>query len=799
MEIFELELEKENIKIGAAKAPYEESLTLLKQMAAKGAFTYKKKPLVVDLFSSITPKWEVHKTPEGKLILEGSISLQDKKIPLQDLLYIAPSDPIWFITGNRLKVFSEATSWKMVQNLPRTITSKELEELLEEGLVTLQFSGSYQKEPLPFLKLTDRGGAFANLFMDYGQSQYGIEDPLDQSLRNISSEALWEKDLIETGYQKKTVDRSRYYCPLDKVGKSLAFLLELGWKVFDAKNNRIILETGRKLEAELIKERIRVTGSLQFSEFEAPLSDIKGTFNRRESFLQLGEGTVGLIKDPIELEELFEDASIVSEGINLPKNKLSALLEQSEIQFSKDLTRLKNASQEEATPSALFKGTLRPYQHAGLNFLETLCRTGFPAVLADEMGLGKTVQLLAFLSLKDPERRHLIVTPASLLFNWENEIKRFLPDFPCERFESRLPTKGAILVSYHKLRENILQFQGENFDTLVLDEAHFIKNPDSKIAQAVCSLTAAFRVSLTGTLVENHAKELWSQFRFLMPGFLGDRTTFESHLSLAEVDSRYAKKIKKQIRPFLLRRKKEEVAKDLPPLTEQLCLIEMPLEQQNAYETFLKEVKGGLLKKISLEGASKQRMEIFETILRLRQIACHPLLFGLEAPSGKMEALLSDVETIADEGKKVLIFSQFTSLLTLVAKELKERNISFTRLDGTTQNREEPVKAFQEDPAVSVFLLSLKAGGVGLNLTAADYVILYEPWWNEAAEAQAIGRAHRIGQTKPVIAKRYIAKESIEEKMQSLKAAKLNLSDQLVEEELNALPINDLVELLESL
>lgn len=553
------------------------------------------------------------------------------------------------------------------------------------------------------------------------------------------------------------------------------------------------------MNAQLIKERIQVTGSVQFAEFEAPLNEIQGAFNRRDSFLQLGEGSVGLIRDPRDLEELFEDSSLISEGIDLPKSQLSVLLERPEIQFSNDLSLLKNASKEEAFPGKLFKGTLRPYQQSGLNFLETLCRTGFPAVLADEMGLGKTVQLLAFLSLKDPEKRHLIVTPASLLFNWKNEIERFLPEFPCVRFESELPKNGAILVSYHKLRENIARFQGESFETLVLDEAHFIKNPDSKIAQAVCSLTAQFRVSLTGTLIENHAKELWSQFRFLMPGFLGDRANFESHLSLAEVDSRYAKKIKKQIRPFLLRRKKEEVAKDLPPLTEQLCYIEMPKEQLDAYETFLKDVKGGLLKKISLEGASKQRMEIFETILRLRQIACHPLLFGIEASSGKMETLLSDIETIADEGKKVLVFSQFTSLLTLIAKELKERKIPFVRLDGSTQDREEPVKAFQEDPTVSVFLLSLKAGGVGLNLTAADYVILYEPWWNEAAEAQAIGRAHRIGQTKPVIAKRYIAKESLEEKMLTLKAAKLNLSDQLVEDELNALPINDLVELLESL
>lgn len=798
MEKYELEIEKDQLKIGNVKVPYDRSLPLLKQMAAKGSFTFKGKPLIVDLFSSIQPEWNASKTEAGKLILNGSITLQEKIIPIQDLDFIAPSDPIWFIAGNRLKLMVGSTPWKLVRNLPREISPEELEELLEDHPIALQFSGSFKKEPLPFLRLTDRGGAFANLFMDYGEKQYLMDEIHDQSVRNLSAESAWEKDLIETGYQKKTVDRSNYYCPLDKVGKSLAFLLELGWKLFDSQGNRILLESNRTLKAELVRERIQINGTLKFADYEASIEAVRGAFNRRDSFIQLSEGAVGLVQDPEILGELFEDSTIASEGIQTPKSRLAAILDQPVISLNKNLELLK-APQKSAAPSPDFKGVLRPYQLEGLNFLNTLYNLELPAVLADEMGLGKTVQYLALLSLQDPTKKHLIVTPASLLFNWESELKRFLPNFPCQRFEDILPQHGAILVSYHKLRENIELFRPEEFETLVLDEAHFIKNPDSKIAQAVCSLKARFRTSMTGTLIENHAKELWSQFRFLMPGFLSNRQEFESNLSLAEVDSRYAKKIKKQIRPFLLRRKKEEVAKDLPPLTEQLCSIEMPKEQLDAYESFLKEAKSGLLKKISLEGASKQRMEIFETILRLRQIACHPLLFGIDAPSGKMEALLSDIETIADEGKKVLVFSQFTSLLTLIAKELTQKKIPFCRLDGSTNDREAPVRAFQEDPKVAVFLLSLKAGGVGLNLTAADYVILYEPWWNAAAEAQAIGRAHRIGQTKPVIAKRYIAKDSIEQKMEALKAAKLHLSDQLIEEELDLLSTDVLIELLKSL
>lgn len=798
MEKHELELGKDHLKIGTFEVPYDRSIALLKQMAAKGIFTFKNKPLIVDVFSSVTPKWNVTKTETGKLLLNGYISLQEKMIPLQELDFIAPSDPIWFIAGNRLKLMSDSTPWKLVSNLPREISSSELADLMEEYPITLEFSGSFRREPLPFLKLTDRGGAFANLFMDYGDKQYAMDEVGDRSERNLSAEAAWEKDLIETGYQKKTVDRSNYYCPLDKVGKSLAFLLELGWKLFDSQGNRIILETEKTLKAELVREKIQVDGTLKFADYEAPLEAVRGAFNRRESFIQLGEGAVGLMRDPEALAELFEDSITTSEGIQIPKSRLALVLDQTETVLSKDLLRLKEPPKP-ALPASSFQGILRPYQLEGLSFLNTLYSLELPAVLADEMGLGKTVQYLAFLSLQDPLKRHLIVTPASLLFNWENELKKFLPSFPCQRFDRSIPDHGAILVSYHKLRENVELFRNAEYETLVLDEAHFIKNPDSKIAQAVCSLKSRFRTSMTGTMIENHAKELWSQFRYLMPGFLGDRQEFESRLSLAEVDSRYAKKIKKQIRPFLLRRKKEDVAKDLPPLTEQVCSIEMPKEQLDAYESFLKNAKSGLLQKISLEGASKQRMEIFETILRLRQIACHPLLFGIDAPSGKMEALLSDIETIADEGKKVLVFSQFTSMLTLIAKELMEKKISFCRLDGSTQDREAPVRAFQEEPSLTVFLLSLKAGGVGLNLTAADYVILFEPWWNTAAEAQAIGRAHRIGQKKPVIAKRYIANDSIEQKMLALKAAKQQLSDHLIEEELDFLSTDILMEILETI
>jgi SNF2 family DNA or RNA helicase len=306
-----------------------------------------------------------------------------------------------------------------------------------------------------------------------------------------------------------------------------------------------------------------------------------------------------------------------------------------------------------------------------------------------------------------------------------------------------------------------------------------IKNARTQTFQAVCQLSSQFRLSLTGTPLENHLNELWSHFHFLMPELLGDMQDFESELTAASSDYRYLHRIKKKIRPFILRRKKEEVAKDLPERVEQTVWIEMSPPQRQLYNDFLGGVRSGLLKKIELEGASKHRMEILEAILRLRQICCHPLLVLKEEPdpsalvSSKLEMLLQDMETLIEEGKKILIYSQFTSMLKLIAKEIN---------NGSTTDREKIVEKFQSDPQIPLFLISLKAGGIGLNLTQADYVIIYDPWWNEAAENQAIDRAHRIGRKDTVFAKRYVTLETIEEKIMSLKSHKRTLIGEVMED-----------------
>lgn len=412
------------------------------------------------------------------------------------------------------------------------------------------------------------------------------------------------------------------------------------------------------------------------------------------------------------------------------------------------------------------------------------------------MGLGKTVQVLAFLSRIELKSPILIVMPTSLIFNWKKEIERFLPGFPfvihhgLDRLKSIeiLDKPQLILTTYTTARLDFSLLSQLSYECIILDEAQAIKNAHTQTSETVKKLNSSFRLSITGTPIENNLQELWSHFHFLIPDLFGTEDSFKAEILAGSSDSRFFKRIKKKIRPFLLRRRKEDVAKDLPEKIEQTVWVEMSEGQRAIYDEFLSGVRRNLIKKVDLDGVSKHRMEILEAIMRLRQICCHPLLVGSEnnhspLESAKLDILIADLETAISEGRKILIYSQFTSMLALIGKRLKENNWNYAYLDGGTQNREKVVNEFQENPAIPLFLISLKAGGIGLNLTAADYVFLYDPWWNNAIENQAIDRAHRIGRKETVIAKRYIMLESIEEKMMKLKVAKSSMAADLLDDE----------------
>jgi SNF2 family DNA or RNA helicase len=702
--------------------------------------------------------------------------------------------------------------------LKRFFESIDQEDPDAPKIVSSDTSWQKDPDPLPLLILKDRSGAFANLWMDYGdghripyedtRQDIKVDDGSFLFRRSKEAEKNWEKDLLETDFIKKIVGSSHYYCPLDKVAKSLTFLLEIGWNIQDGQGNQLKKAQTVQMAFDQYDERtLRVKGKVQYAEHEADVADVLGAFNRRERFIQLAPGSIGLLPadaGQMGLQELAQEGEIVGKEIQVKKSRfgsISHLLQDTSTvspAVQNWMEKLKQFNRiEKALPTPDFKGQLRPYQQQGLDWLNFLVEYGFHGILADDMGLGKTVQVLALLSRLPRTWPHLIVVPTSLLFNWQREIEKFLPDLPVylhhssQRFKTaqELGSCSLILTSYTTLRLDLSLFKEVAFYSIILDEAQVIKNAHTQIAQAVFALQGQFRLSITGTPLENHLGELWSHFRFLMPDLFDNEETFLADLQAASVDQRHLQRIKKKIAPFILRRKKEEVAPDLPARIDQTVWVEMSDSQRQVYDQFLMGVKNQLLKKVELDGLKAHRMEVLEAILRLRQICCHPLLVSsaLEesaaCSSAKIDRLWQDIETILEEGKKVLIYSQFTSMLKWMAKEAKVREWNFAYLDGSTANREKVVSSFQEYPSISLFFISLKAGGVGLNLTAADYVFLFDPWWNEAVEEQAINRAHRIGRQETVIAKRLLVLESIEEKMMKLKAAKKELVEDLFDTE----------------
>ncbi len=451
-----------------------------------------------------------------------------------------------------------------------------------------------------------------------------------------------------------------------------------------------------------------------------------------------------------------------------------------------------------------FNATLRPYQQIGLDWLQFLREYGLAGILADDMGLGKTVQTLAHLHLEKAsgraDRPSLVVATTSLMANWRNEAAQFAPNLKvltlhgkdrAERFDE-IAGADLVLTTYPLLVRDREVLLAHEFHLLVMDEAQFIKNPKAQSHQVARSLKARHRLSLTGTPLENHLGELWAQFDFLMPGLLSNAKRFTQVFrtpieKLGDEDARH--RLSERVRPFLLRRTKEQVLKDLPPRTEMVRWVEIEGGQRDLYESLRVAFDRKLRLVLTEQGVGRSQIMIFDALLKLRQICCDPRLVKLPAAealvkkghahSAKLATLMEMLEELLDEGRKILLFSQFTSMLGLIELELEKRGILYSKLTGQTRDRETPIDDFQQG-RVPLFLISLKAGGTGLNLTAADTVIHYDPWWNPAVEEQATARAHRIGQDKPVFVYKLMTQGTVEEKILALQNRKRGLADQLM-------------------
>jgi len=463
--------------------------------------------------------------------------------------------------------------------------------------------------------------------------------------------------------------------------------------------------------------------------------------------------------------------------------------------------------------------TLRTYQHQGLNWLQFLREYQLNGILADDMGLGKTIQTLAHLLIEKQQGRLnkpvLIVAPTSVIFNWANEIEKFTPQlsyqvlhgtkrhqhFNClERNEEHENPVDIIITSYALITKDLALYSQHKFYYLVLDEAHYIKNTKTKLYQAFLTLKAQHKLCLTGTPMENHLGEFWAQFNFLLPGFLGGQRQFTKLFRTPiEKHGEHERKqlLNQRIKPFILRRTKDKIATELPPKTEIIQKLRIEGQQAELYESVRLAMDSRLKDIIADKGLKRSQIEVLDALLKLRQVCNHPKLLSLDGAkkvnqSAKLDHLMETLPEQIDEGRKILIFSQFTSMLALIEEELVGAGIDFVKLTGATTKRQEVVDKFQNGD-VPVFLISLRAGGVGLNLTAADTVIHFDPWWNPAVENQATDRAYRIGQDKPVFVYKYIIENSIEEKIQKIQQNKAELAKALLSEEVsdNKLSLTD--------
>lgn len=563
---------------------------------------------------------------------------------------------------------------------------------------------------------------------------------------------------------------------------------------------------------------------ISFGQFQIPFLKIRQLILQKKKEFHLPDGSIAIIPDNWfhDYQDLFyfSETRPGDDGVYLRRQHFQLIQEwenQDLVKTSlktKTLNDLKLETKEFPIPKN-FKGTLRPYQLEGYRWMRTRQVAGLGACLADDMGLGKTVQTLCLLqSLKEQGETlpTLLVMPTSLLYNWEMEAKKFTPQLRVlvysgpqrEKLQAQIGKVDLFLCSFGMVRSDIEWFEKQSFSYVILDESQAIKNPLANITKAVQKLNAKFRLVMTGTPLENSTMDLWSQMNFVNTGLLGTQRYFKDSFQIPiekKADGDQKKRLYFLIKPYLLRREKRQVAADLPEKMESITYCAMSEEQERLYDKTKSFYRDILLKQIKDEGLQKSRFSVLQGLTKLRQLANHPALCeeGFTGESGKMEAVLEKLETVLEQHHKVLIFSQFVQHLGLIRRALDERGIAYAYLDGSTSDRMGQVESFQKDDGQSVFLISLKAGGVGLNLTAADYVFLLDPWWNPAAEAQAIDRAHRIGQKKTVFTYKFISKETVEEKILSLQQRKLDLANDLVtsdESILRALSEDEVLDLL---
>jgi superfamily II DNA or RNA helicase len=677
--------------------------------------------------------------------------------------------------------------------------------------------------PIPWLSLTARRGyrsgvvngrlrfLYGDRVINWGQTQDSFSDFKARTVVQRDKQA--EADAVSL-LESLGLRQSPWYHAQDgqwdldgeeRIRNVVATLASKGWKM-ELEGLRYRAPSGFSAALSSGIDWFELEGELDFDGQKIALPRLLEALHSGLNVVDLGSGELGMI--PPDLLKRYRLLGGIGheQGGKLRFAKSQAglldvlLADKPEVSFDATFAEAREklhgfAGIEASEQPEGFEGTLRGYQLEGLGWMKFLDEFGFGGCLADDMGVGKTSQVLAMLETRRVvgAKASLAVVPRSLVYNWKQEAARFTPRLRVLDHTSADRNKqedfsgyDLVISTYGTLRKDAVDFRDVEFDYVILDEAQAIKNASSESAKAARLLKGRRRLVMTGTPIENHLGELWSLFEFLNPGMLGSAKAFKGSGALKNPDEETRKALAKALRPFLLRRTKEQVASELPPKQEQSIYCDLDSKQRELYNELRDFYRAKLLGKIGRDGLNKSKMQVLEALLRLRQAALHPALLGeqhAEAPSAKLDVMMEQLLEVLDEGHKALVFSQFTSFLSIVRERLDQDGIVYEYLDGQTRDRQVRVERFQNDEKCPVFLVSLKAGGVGLNLTAADYVFLLDPWWNPAVEAQAIDRTHRIGQTRSVFAYKLIARDTVEERVLELQNKKRDLAAAIVGED----------------
>lgn len=695
-------------------------------------------------------------------------------------------------------------------------------EMATAGVPAMSLFGGKEEEDVA---VSDDGKILFSLSFQYGSFLFNPENdaPSYVKMEKTSDSYIFHKVMRHNDWEKGIllylkeigIDLKHGKYVMEK-GKAFSWISQQMEPLKDrgfvlkqnSKDNKkyFVGESSINVEVRENNDWFDIFAVVKFGEFEIPFLKLRNLILKKKREFTLPNGEIAVIPEEwfTQYTELFAFVEENEEDSNLKLKKHHIALVQelqsgnlAKVTISKKLERLKEFEEIEDydLPSG-FNGSLRPYQKAGYNWMNFLNKYNFGGCLADDMGLGKTVQTLAMLQYQKEQgskSASLLIMPTSLLYNWEMEAKKFTPNLKIFNYTGTHREKNVeqfegydlVITSYGTTRIDIDYLKNYYFNYIILDESQAIKNPDSNIARAVRELKCKNRLILSGTPIENSTLDLWSQMSFVNPGLLGNQSFFRNEF-LTPIEKKQdevkTKRLYSIIKPFILRRHKSQVATELPEKIENVKYCKMSPAQEQEYEKVKSTYRNLILDSIDEKGVSSSQLLLLQGLTKLRQIANHPKMVDAEyeGDSGKMEDMVHMLHNALGNGHKILVFSQFVKHLTIIREYLDSEKMKYAYLDGTTKDRQAQVDLFQNNKDIEIFLISLKAGGLGLNLTAADYVFILDPWWNPAIEAQAVDRAYRIGQKNKVFTYKFITTNSVEEKILNLQRSKQKLASDLI-------------------